>query len=330
MAKKRYKTVGLGGTFDHFHNGHASFIEFAAGLADQLIIGVTDPELTKFKPYQEIIQPYFKRAQFVHRFCQRHQIKHQITRLIDPFGPTIDPDTKIDALAVTESTIAGGDKINEIRRGMKLRDLPIHIHKLLKDEDGETLAAFRIRSGVVNREGIVYGRVFANDLKLSQDQREFFQKVHGEIVEQPTLHAKFRIAIGDITLQKFQSSQWPFSLGIYDGHSQRQKIDHIFMKSPENILKIKNPAGMITNQLFNFLADFFENSENKRKQKQNLLMIDGEEDLTTVAAVLAAPLNTMIYYGQPNQGLVELTVTEKIKDRFYHLLSESQPTLPEY
>lgn len=323
MAKKRYKTIGLGGTFDHFHNGHASFVEFAAGLADRLVVGITDPELTKFKPWQETIQPYFKRAQSVHRFCQRYQIKHQIIRLIDPFGPTIEPGAKIDALAVTESTIAGGDKINEIRRGMKLRDLPIHIHKLLEDEDGKTLAAFRIRSGVVNREGVVYGHAFANDLKLSQNQREFFQKVHGEIVEQPMLHAKFRIAIGDITLRKFQSSRWPFSLGIYDGHSQRQKIDHIFVEPPENIPKIKNPAGVITNQIFKFLADFFENSEGRQKQKrkQNLLMIDGEEDLAGVAAILAAPLNTIIYYGQPDQGLVELTVTEKIKDHFYYLLS---------
>lgn len=314
MAKKRYHTVGLGGTFDHFHDGHASFINFASGFAEELIVGITDPELTKYKPYPENIQPYFKRAQFVHRFCQRNKIKHQITRLMDPFGPTINPDAKIDALAVTESTVVGGDKINEIRRSMKLRDLPIHIHKLLKDEAGETLAAFRIRAGISNRAGKVYGRIFESDLNLNPDQRDFFQKIQGEIVDEPKSITKIRVAVGDITLNKFKTNHWQFDLGIFDGHSERQKIAET---SDSATAEISNPPGFITAELYKYLVKFF----NQNSKKGQLLRIKGEEDLATIATVLAAPLNATIYYGQPGYGLVELPVTEELKNRFYYILS---------
>lgn len=318
MPKKRYQLVGLGGTFDHFHAGHASFIKFASSLGAQLLIGVTDIELTRYKMRSNLIQPYFKRARAVHHFCQKNQIRHKIVKLSDPFGPAIDGQSNIDALAVTTNTVSGGEKINEIRRRLKLPQLPIYTHKMLHDQSGEVLSSLRIRSGVVNREGQVYGSVFSKDFKLSETQRKFFQKLHGQIVSEPAEITKTTVVVGDISLEKFQQAGWFFNLGIFDNFSERTPVETATKNSPLPIQTIDNPAGTISSKAFQFISDFLQNYSNK---KPHLLKIKGEEDLMTVVAVLASPLDTIVYYGQPNQGLVELKVTEELKNNFYSTLA---------
>ncbi len=42
-----------------------------------------------------------------------------------------------------------------------------------------------------------------------------------------------------------------------------------------------------------------------------ILLVDGEEDLLTLVAVLYAPENALVVYGQPNQGIVVVRVTSK-------------------
>jgi len=51
------------------------------------------------------------------------------------------------------------------------------------------------------------------------------------------------------------------------------------------------------------------------------LLVKGEEDLATVAAVLHAPLAATVYYGQPQEGLVEIIVTETVKEKFAKALA---------
>lgn len=314
MAKKRYRIIGVGGTFDHFHKGHESFLKGAATFAEAVLVGITHEKLTQHKQYPHLIQPYFKRAQAVHRFFSQQNIPHQIVTLNDPFGPAIDPNIILDALAVTEATVTGADKINSVRPGLGLRELPVHVHSLLKDETGTILSAERIRAGEVSREGVVYGQIFKQDHQLTTIQRDFFQKLQGKLVTEPTNITGQTIAVGDATLEKFIDFGWPLDLAIYDGQIQREPVQKSTV-SPTHTLK--NPAGVISNELFSWLQNYFQ----KTYQDPQLLKIDGEEDLATVATVLAAPLNSTIYYGQPEQGMVELIASEKVKAAFYQALT---------
>jgi hypothetical protein len=50
------------------------------------------------------------------------------------------------------------------------------------------------------------------------------------------------------------------------------------------------------------------------KTKRSLI-IDGEEDLLTLPAILFAPLNVYIVYGQFEEGIVALPVTEDLKEK---------------
>jgi uncharacterized protein (UPF0218 family) len=59
-------------------------------------------------------------------------------------------------------------------------------------------------------------------------------------------------------------------------------------------------------------------------QTKKHLFIQGEEDLAAVALSLVLPLGSCIYYGQPQKGMVELVVTEKIKQSFFDLLKDAE------
>ena len=47
-----------------------------------------------------------------------------------------------------------------------------------------------------------------------------------------------------------------------------------------------------------------------------VLLVDGEEDLATLPAVLAAPDGASVVYGQPGEGMVLVTVTDAVRERF--------------
>lgn len=318
MAKKRHQILGIGGTFDHFHKGHEGFISFAANLTDLLVIGITRQHLTSHKKYSDLIEPFQKRAQNVKKFCQSQKIKHQIVELNDPYGPTIDYDTNIEAVAVTSATIGGGNKINEIRSGMKLPPLPIYIHDMFYDQSGQTLSAERIRAGKANRKGEVYSLLFKNNFELNQVQKSFFSNPAGNIVDEPSEFRKTTVVVGDVTLKKFIDNNWEFNLGVFDGQTKREKLDQGLELDSKHLQEINNPAGTITPKLFEFLSNWLESSKDKE-----FLKINGEEDLATVAAILAAPLNTAIYYGQPDQGMVEVFADEKTKEAFFQVLKNN-------
>ncbi len=50
------------------------------------------------------------------------------------------------------------------------------------------------------------------------------------------------------------------------------------------------------------------------------MVVDGEEDLLTLVAVLCAPENSLVVYGQPHEGIVVVKVTEKTKRKIRRIV----------
>lgn len=311
--KGKFTIAGLGGTFDHFHQGHEEFLKFAATAADYLIIGITTEKMLLGKPLPELIQPWHERVKQVKRFCQTNHIACEIIELNDPYGPTIEPDTRIEALIVTEETVSGADKINAIRRGQNLSELPVHVFQMIKDERGEDLHAENIRAGLVSRSGRYFPGAIEGGLTLSAKQRKFFSEPQGKLVKAPTVRADRICLVGDYTLEAFLSFRWPYDLAIFDNQTRRGAYNSPLIAKLEIEHQVKNPAGTITSALVTLLRAWQPGTFRH-------VFVDGEEDLATVALVLTLPLESVIYYGQPNKGLVELKVTEKTKNRFYEAL----------
>jgi cytidyltransferase-like protein len=312
MFVKLYRTIGLGGTFDHLHQGHEFFLKFADQLADFLLIGVTDEKMVRDKTYGYSIQPFEVRKNAVLKFCHQHDIKCKVTRLTDPYGPTLN-DESIQAIAVTEDTVLGGRNINQLRQKMNLRPLEIHVCNLVKDEQGEVISSSRIRAGVINRSGMIYDQIFNQDLVLTAKQKQFFAQVQGELVAGPDLNSMFNAVVGDRSLKLFLDHHWPIKIGVYDLKEKRTENKGILKIINQPNFQAKSPQGIISSELVKAIKIAL----NKNKK---YILIDGEDDLAAVALMLLLPLEANIYYGQPDQGMVEMTVTEHKKNQFYELL----------
>ncbi len=315
--RKLYGIVGLGGTFDHFHAGHEHFIKFAYEFGRHLHIGITHPKLAQHKTYPELIELYETRRRAVEKFCITNQISAATSQLVDVYGPTVSKDSKIRGLVVTEDTVSGAEKINQTRQAMGLSKLPVHVCPLLSDKEGKGIInAERIRAGEINRSGEVYTTVFSKNITLNQTQRDFFTNPQGEIVKEPQHEEKSIICVvGDTSLETFIENNWGYDLGIYDKRQQRQVVKSKVITSIKPNLIIDNIAGDISPQLVKSLKEALNNNAKH-------LFVEGEEDLAAVALALLLPLDSTIYYGQPNQGLVMMKITEKLKNKIYQVLSK--------
>lgn len=315
--RTKFTIAGLGGTFDRLHDGHKGFLKYAAQVADYLIIGVALEELSRHKDYPELIQAWHVRVKEVKRFCQDNHIAFEIIELTNPYGPTIEPDTRIEAIVVTEETEKGADKINEIREGMSLKPLPVYVYSMQKDERGQTISSSNIRAGVISRTGVYYAGIAGDGLTLTKAQRDFFSRLQGKLVKAPTVRSDRVCVVGDTTLEKFLSFKWDYDLAVFDKKSLRAEYVSPLIERLQIDRTVANTAGEISTELVKVL-------QNWNRDGYRHLLVEGEEDLATVALVLTLPLESVVYFGQPNQGLVELVVTEKVKNQFYAVLASQE------
>ena len=140
----QFEKVVLGGTFDFLHNGHKRLLTMATMICSQeLTIGVTaDAMLTK-KSFASEMQPLKIRMDGVARFIRslKPSLKLHIVQIDDPFGPSIT-DAAIDAIACSEETLKGCEKVNSIRLERGLPPLTI---VLTKRGQAHTLSSTFIR-----------------------------------------------------------------------------------------------------------------------------------------------------------------------------------------
>jgi len=55
------------------------------------------------------------------------------------------------------------------------------------------------------------------------------------------------------------------------------------------------------------------------------VLVEGEEDLLTIVAVLCAPEGSVVLYGQPGEGAVLIEVNRAAKKAFRELVASMRP-----
>ncbi|MDA1079185.1 MAG: pantetheine-phosphate adenylyltransferase [bacterium] len=312
---KNPRTVGLGGTFDHFHLGHQKLISQASEVGEKLLIGVTTDAFARQleKQFSESLESYESRSASVSRFCETWGFEFEVFPLDDPYGPTLTADTKVQLICVSTDTKKTADKLNHLRAAAGLTELPVEIVSLVRLESGEILSSTLIRQGRANRAGELYESVLTKPLTLSETQRAFFAKPQGEFVEEPVTENGLRIVVGDSSLQRFIANNWKYDLGVFDYQIGRKPYDSPVIAAENIDIIAANPAGAISTHLVRVLKTALE-------KKMCNVFVEGEEDLAAVALVLLAPLEAEIFYGQPGDGLVCISCTEEKKNTIYKIL----------
>jgi len=126
------------------------------------------------------------------------------------------------------------------------------------------------------------------------------------------------ISVGDVVSQNMTKSNIPIKVAIVDSKVMREKITPIKVKA-EVTLRVKNPPATLTPEAWTTIQKALEREESTK------VLVDGEEDLLTLVAVLQAPENALVVYGQPNEGVVAVKATRQMKGRVRRIIDAMEP-----
>ena len=124
----------------------------------------------------------------------------------------------------------------------------------------------------------------------------------------------FIITVGDATTEKLVNFGITPSLQIVDGQEKRAKRTFSVSVGIKTELSCENPAGEITAQSIDIIKQAMGANTPVR------ITVNGEEDLLVIPVCIHAPENSVVMYGQPNQGLVIVKITQKVRDNTQKIL----------
>ncbi|AKB17535.1 MULTISPECIES: phosphopantetheine adenylyltransferase [unclassified Methanosarcina] len=145
--------VALGGTFQYLHDGHASLIEKAFEIAGngKVYIGLTSDEMLQKNHNVENYENRSVRLLEYIKYMGVAKEKYEVTRLNDPYGPTLEED--FDYIIVSPETYPVALKINCIREKKGKKPLEIVYVEYVMAEDGTPISSTRIAKGEIDRHG---------------------------------------------------------------------------------------------------------------------------------------------------------------------------------
>jgi hypothetical protein len=115
------------------------------------------------------------------------------------------------------------------------------------------------------------------------------------------------ISIGDVTTQNMLNAGMVPDIGIIDDRIERH-VSENKIRYDNITLKAENPPGTITDDLQSKIEEAFNSVENGKV----LIVVEGEEDLAVIPCLIMAPKGSVIFYGQPGEGVV-LCEVDKVK-----------------
>jgi uncharacterized protein (UPF0218 family) len=127
------------------------------------------------------------------------------------------------------------------------------------------------------------------------------------------------ITVGDRVTQDLTSNQLFPDVLIIDNRVMRKEITPI-SATAENNMNVQNPPGTITDEAWHAIETAM------RESRRTKITVDGEEDLLTLVAVLAAPENSLVFYGQPHEGIVAVKATVETKQKIQNMIEEMKKT----
>ena len=154
--------------------------------------------------------------------------------------------------------------------------------------------------------------------KLKNPLGRFFRSsdVRGEDFLTLVTGALLVVTVGDRVTETLQETTGRSpDVFVVDG-MERRSAREIPRVAHGSTIKAKNPAGRMTKAARSAMKQAFAGD------KPVMVLIDGEEDLLTIPAVIEAPLGSVVFYGQPLEGVVAVSVDEKSKSKAREVLQQ--------
>jgi uncharacterized protein (UPF0218 family) len=121
------------------------------------------------------------------------------------------------------------------------------------------------------------------------------------------------ISVGDTVSKNLERNKILPQLSIIDNKSMRRTTRPLPSKA-DKTLHVRNAKATITDEAIVAIRDSLRGDGRVR------IVVDGEEDLLTLVAILYAPDNSFVVYGQPYEGIVVTKATQSKKTEISGIL----------
>lgn len=172
-------------------------------------------------------------------------------------------------------------------------------------------------------------------LRLTEELREICSKPHGKIysgekVQMSTIEevgeCKILVSVGDIVTLDFLKSEIEPDIIVIDGRTRREIADVWLeinsLSSEYDSLQVENPPGYLTISLTNGIIKAIKNFINYGRRTR--IIVKGEEDLAVIPLICLLPVNSLVVYGQPDEGVAVIRVTEDKKILIHDILGRME------
>ena len=122
------------------------------------------------------------------------------------------------------------------------------------------------------------------------------------------------ITVGDKTTENMILFGVIPQIQVIDGLEKRNQRNIPIDKTIRTELTCKNPSGEITEESIQTIQNAFSCEYPVR------IIVKGEEDLLVIPVCIFAPENSVVMYGQPNEGLVLVHVTPEMQAKVQKIL----------
>ena len=161
-------------------------------------------------------------------------------------------------------------------------------------------------------------------MKLPENLRDQLKIPLGDLIKEENVNKEnilskigsklIVITVGDRTTENMINLGIIPQIQIIDGLEKRNQrlvpTDDIINTS----LSCKNSPGEITEESIQVIQKAFSSKPPVR------ITVDGEEDLLVLPVCVFAPENSVVMYGQPNEGLVVVDITPEIQAKVQKIL----------
>ncbi len=142
------RKVGLGGTFDHLHEGHKFLLKTALSISEFIEIGLTSQDLLKNKQYSSKLEDYKTRKKNLTTYIDSITNIERVNIVEIKNWADMDKyaqDPEYEGLIVSQETYENALKLNENREKKGLKSLVLIVIPLIKDNENFKISSTSIR-----------------------------------------------------------------------------------------------------------------------------------------------------------------------------------------
>lgn len=317
----QFQTVCVAGTFDTLHRGHERLLETAFLYGQKVILALTsDGFVKRYKKSTSgiTIRSWIDRKKALKAWLKdkNYTLRTEIISIDDPIGPALTAD--FDALIVTSQNKNQGEAINLLRKKNNKPVFALIEVDLVGAEDLKPISSSRVRKKEIDR----LGRLMMPDFMRLELALPLGTVLKTSEMIMQSIHRNsdaIIIAVGDQTTKTLLDNGVHISLIIIDNKVNRKPFDElkpILHTLHATTTHVVSGPGYISQESIEAIARWRrEYAENKVIQLTHIVEVNGEEDLLVLPVIDHAPLYSIVYYGQPSVGMVEVVVTEEKKNQ---------------